>query len=346
MRFATDEEIIRWDELVVANPDGGNTLQCAAFAKVKEEAGWNPRYVIHELDGADVAALYLSKKINFLGELWYAPKGPGVATINQLQEVARDLKANTQGVFAVKVEPDIVSGSIREEDLESLGLVKVRNIQYNWATVLIDLAPSEEEIISSFRQKTRYNIRLAERKGVVVEAVDATEANLAVMYELMTVTAKRAGVFLRDKKYFYDFWRGHAAANCGQLFFARYEDTVVAGAFITHLGRKALYKDGGSGREHTNVQAPYALQWGIMQWLKAHGVTEYDLHGTPPANKLDDEAHPLHGLARFKTGFNDQVVEYIGTYDLPITDKYKLWTKYGERLVSGYAHRIKKELFY
>ena len=281
MRFATEEEINRWDELVVANPDGGNTLQCAAFAAVKQAAGWKLVYVIHELDGGDVAALYLEKSIFGIGKLWYAPKGPGVATMNQLQEVTRDLK-NTKGVFAVKIEPDLLD--VRQSDLESFGLVKVRNIQYNWATVLVDLAPSEEDVINSFRQKTRYNIRLAERKGVAVEAVPANDENLATMYGLMAVTAKRAGVFLRDKTYFYDFWRGHAEANCGQLFFARYEGQVVAGAFITHLGKKALYKDGGSGREHANVQAPYALQWGIMKWLKEHGVTEYDLHGTPPAD--------------------------------------------------------------
>lgn len=346
MRFATDLEIEKWDELVVANPDGGNTLQCRAFAAVKQAAGWTPRYVIHELDGGDVAALYLSKKVFSLGELWYAPKGPGVFTATQLQQVTKDLKDNAKGAFAIKVEPDIISGSIRKEDLESFGLTKVRNIQYNWATVLVDLVPSEEEIINSFRQKTRYNIRLAERKGVTVEAVEASDKNLKIMYGLMEVTAKRAGVFLRDHKYFYDFWSGHAKAGCGQLFLAQYEGSVVAGAFITHLGHKALYKDGGSGREHANVQAPYALQWGIMQWLKAHGITEYDLHGTPPADKIDDETHPLHGLARFKTGFNDQITEYIGTYDLPLTNKYQAWTKYGERLAAGYAHRIKKELFY
>lgn len=346
MRFATDEEINRWDELIVANPDGGNTLQCAAFAAVKRAAGWKPHHVIHELDNGDVVALYLSKKVIGLGELWYSPKGPGVLTANDLQQVIGDLKSNAKGVFAVKVEPDIISGTIRKEDLQSFGLVKVRNIQYNWATVLVDLGPSEEEIINSFRQKTRYNIRLAERKGVTVDAVEASDENLAIMYELMAVTAKRAGVFLRDKQYFYDFWRGHAQKRCGQLFFARYEDSVVAGAFITVLGHKALYKDGGSGREHANVQAPYALQWGIMKWLKEHGITEYDLHGTPPADKIDDDTHPLHGLARFKTGFNDQITEYIGTYDLPITEKYKLWVKFGERLVAGYAHRIKKELYY
>ena len=326
----------------MANPDGGNTLQCAAFAAVKQAAGWTPRYVIHELDSGDVAGLYLEKQVPGIGKLWYAPKGPGVANVNQLQAVTRDLKA-AQSVFAVKVEPDLLAG----QDVSSLNLVKVRNIQYNWATVLVDLAPSEEEIINSFRQKTRYNIRLAERKGGMVEAVDSTDDNLATMYELMAVTAKRAGVFLRDRQYFYDFWRGHAQAGAGQLFFARYEGGVVAGAFITHLGHKALYKDGGSGREHANVQAPYALQWWIMQWLKAHGVTEYDLHGTPPADKIDDATHPLHGLARFKTGFNEHITEYIGTYDLPLIEsKYKLWTKFGERLVAGYAHRVKKELFY
>jgi len=346
MRFATETEIEKWDELVKANPDGGNTLQCAAFAQVKQAAGWAPQFVIHEIDSIDVAVLYLEKFVFGLGKLWYAPKGPGVANANQLQEVARDLKANAKGVFAVKLEPDLISGSVRSEDLETFGLKKVRNIQYNWATVLVDLAPSEEEIINSFRQKTRYNIRLAERKGVTVEAVEATQYNLAIMYELMAITTKRAGVFLRSSNYFYDFWQRHAQAGCGQLFLARYEGQVVAGAFVTYLGHKALYKDGGSSRDHANVQAPYAMQWFIMKWLKDKGIMEYDLHGTPPADKIDDPSHPLHGLARFKTGFNEHITEYIGTYDLPLSSKYVVWVKYGERLATAYDHRVKKELFY
>lgn len=345
MRFATDVEIEKWDELLLANADGGNTLQCRAFAETKMAAGWAPRYVIHELAGGDVATLYLEKSLPVLGKLWYAPKGPGVLSANDLQAVTKDFK-EAKGVFAVKLEPDIAAGAIRVEDLEGMGLRKVRNIQYNWATVLVDLAPSEDDVIHSFRQKTRYNIRLAERKGVTVEAVPATDENLAIMYELMAITTKRAGVYLRSRRYFYTFWKKHAEMNCGQLFLARYDGVVVAGAFITYLGHKALYKDGGSSREHANVQAPYAMQWFIMQWLKSKGVTEYDLHGTPPAERIDDTTHPLHGLARFKTGFNEHITEYIGTYDLPLTGKYGAWVKYGERLATAYSYRVKKELFY
>ena len=75
------------------------------------------------------------------------------------------------------------------------------------------------------------------------------------------------------------------------------------------------------------------MQWRIMQWLKAHGVTEYDLHGTPPADQIDNPKHPLAGLARFKTGFNAEVTEYAGTYDIALSSlSYRVWTRIGERI--------------
>ena len=218
----------------------------------------------------------------------------------------------------------------------------------NRSTVVVDLCPDENDIINSFKQKTRYNIRLAERKGVTVEAVELTPANEDKMIDLLRATQARGGFFMRDEAYVKGLWRRYAAAGQGQLFFAAFEGQTLAGAFVLHAGAKALYKDGGSIREHTDLQPPYALQWAIMRWLKARGVTAYDLHGTPSAAAIDDPKQPLAGLAKFKTGFNpDHVIDYPGVYDYPVRNiRYSIWNFIGERLITAYQLRVGHQLFY
>jgi lipid II:glycine glycyltransferase (peptidoglycan interpeptide bridge formation enzyme) len=341
MRLATPEEIARWNELVKANPDGGNVLQCRAFGEVKNRHGWESRYLLSD----QTAILALVRQIPLLGEMWYIPKGPGISGPAEFQDFVK--AADGTKAFMIKIDPEILSSLSTPAALAKMGLVRARDVQYNVSTVVVNLRPNEDDILNSFKQKTRYNVRLAMKKGVTVEAVQTTDESIDEMYDLYKTTTKRAGVYLRSKEYFADFWRLHARENTGQMFFAKYEGKILAGAFITFLGSKALYKDGGSIREHTDVQAPYLLQWEIMRWLKAQGVSEYDLHGVPPKDQLDNPQHPLAGLARFKLGFNPEVTEFIGTYDLPLSAwKYRLWQRVGERLAMSYEFRIKKQLFY
>ncbi len=347
MRPATPEEIGRWDELVSANPDGGDPLQGRAFAETKAQFGFKPFYGLLDAAGKQTAVLYLTRPVWGLGELKYVPKGPGTVTPDQYSEFITANKADAGNAFVIKSEPQILKSPEAEQALGKLGLVKVRDIQFNQtATVLVDLRPSEDEILASFRQKTRYNVRYAEKHGVLIEAAEASDANLKQMYALMQATRDRAGFYLRSYDYFETFWKLHAQAGSGQLFFAKYEGKVLAGDFVTFLGKKGLYKDGGSTREHSNLQAPYLLQWEVMRFLKNKGVEFYDLHGVPPADRLDDESHPLHSLVLFKTGFNSEVTEYVGTWDLPLSSKYGLWTKLGERAAMIYSNRVKKQLFY
>lgn len=344
MRPATPEELVKWDELVLANPDGGNVLQAKAFGATKARHGWRVEYYMIN----DVAVSVIARNVRGVGRLWYVPKGPGVTNRAGLKAFAEAAGKLTDPPFLIKVDPEIPLTTIKQSEITELGYEPApRNLQYNVTTAIVDLKPSEEEILGSFKQKTRYNVRLAEKKGVNVEAVETDQAAIDIMYELYATTTKRASVYLRNKSYFTDYWRLHAESGVGQMFFARYEGTVLAGAYITYLGAKALYKDGGSVREHPEVQAPYALQWGIMRWLKAQGVQEYDLHGTPPADQIDNPSHLLAGLARFKTGFQQTITEYIGTYDLPLDEKkYATWNRIGERLAVAYEYRVKKQLFY
>ena len=344
MRPATPEELARWDELVLANPDGGAVMQLKALGDTKRQHGWRIRY---EMMG-DTAIFILVRQIPGLGELWYVPNGPGVASLEGLKTFAEAVTQMKPRPFMVKIDPEIPKNQITPTQLSKLGFVVApRNIQYNVSTAIVDLSPDEDGILALFKQKTRYNVRLAAKKGVVVEAVATNDATIDTFYRLAEITYRRAGVYVRSRAYFADFWRLYAESGHGQMFFAKFQGEVLAAAFIIYTDKTALYKDGASSREHSSLQAPYLLQWEIMRWLKARCVQHYDLHGVPPADRIDDPTHPLAGLARFKTGFQPEVTEYIGTYDLPLNPTaYARWLRYAERIAVAYEYRVRKRLFY
>lgn len=351
MHQATKHELAQWDEQIVRNPDGGNVLQTKAYGDFKSAHKWPAHYAVAELSGGTkLQVAFLTRKVVGLGELWYAPKGPGVKDLAQLKEFITQVRtyvADTN-VFMVKIEPDLLMADAPKAKLEKLGLVKSKfNLQWNQATTLVDLAPSEDDIIASFKQKTRYNIRLSARKGVEVHAVELTKENMATMYGLLKATQERGGFYMRSQDYLEDFWQAYGTAGMGQLFFATHEGEVLSGLYALYLGKKGLYKDGGSTRDKANLMAPYLMQWEVMKWLKERGVEEYDLHGMPPKDQLENPDHPLAGLVQFKSGFNPELTEYVGVYNLPIDQaKYDNWTKYGERLATTYSFKVKKELFY
>ncbi len=351
MHQATEQELAQWDEQIIANPDGGNILQTKAYGDFKAAHKWPAHYAVAELkDGSKLQIAFLTRKVTGFGELWYAPKGPGVKNLTQLKEFIAQVRAYVadKNVFMVKIEPDLLMADAPKAKLEKLGLIKSRfNLQWNQSTTLVDLAPSEDDIIASFKQKTRYNIRLAARKGVEVAPVELSKENMAIMYGLLKATQGRNGFYMRPQSYLEDFWQAYGKAGMGQLFFATHEGEVLSGLFALYLGKKGLYKDGGSTRSKANLMAPYLMQWEVMKWLKGRGVEEYDLHGMPPKDQLENPSHPLAGLVQFKSGFNPDVTEYVGVYNLPIIRaKYDRWTKYGERLVTTYSMKVNKELFY
>lgn len=331
MRYAHIADITMWDELIAANPDGGHILQSRAWGEFKSRHGWHPRHLVGETSDGPVAVLALARRFFPLGEMWYIPKGPGVASLSQMCELLATLPPKA-APFVVRCEPELPRETVLDGALPIV--VAPIDIQINSSTVVVDLTATEEELLASFRPKTRYNIRLAEKKGVVVAPHPTSEATLDIMFRLMHTTQLRNDFILRSRDYFFDYWSAQAAAGDGQLFFASLGDEVLAGAFITRMGSKGWYKDGGSVRRHHEVMAPYALQWSIMKWLKEKGVASYDLVAVPPKDQLT-EAHPLYGLWRFKSGFCSDITEYCGTLDVVLHPRrYALWTSLGERIAS------------
>jgi lipid II:glycine glycyltransferase (peptidoglycan interpeptide bridge formation enzyme) len=233
-------------------------------------------------------------------------------------------------VFTVKIEPELDY----QTDMSALELIPTKPVQLNYATVYVDLSPSVDEIMTNLNQKARHAIRRAERDGVTVQAVPASDVNCGVMYELFKETSQGAGFVIRPASYYREFYRAYENIGMGQLFFAYFEGKVVAGAFAMAQGSKSMYKDGASIRERTAYGASHLLQWHVIQWAKSKGSVSHDLAGVPPIKDLKNPDHPFSGLARFKTSFNKEATQYVGAFEIPVVGwKATLWHRWVERVV-------------
>jgi lipid II:glycine glycyltransferase (peptidoglycan interpeptide bridge formation enzyme) len=345
MKFARIATLTKsWDKAILANPDGGNIFQSLEFAQQKEMGGWKAHFIT-----ADTLHLtILEKPIFGLGKLWYIPKGPGITTAKQLDDILPDLRkfSKKNGVFLVKIEPELTKQPETITDLMKLGLVKARPIQPNFSTVLLDTSPDLDTVLKNLPQKGRHAIRRAERDGVTIRLVESTDENCRTFYDLLAKTAE--GSFrIRSFDYYKTFWQRFSKANLGQMFFAYVDDQVVSAAYAIAFGKKGTYKDGASVRERTVYGASHLLQWRIIQWMKEKGITVHDLCGAPPSDEINNPQHPHYGIGRFKTSFNKEVTDYVGAYDLVIRPAgYKIWSRFLERLTLRLHYALHHESYY
>jgi len=167
------------------------------------------------------------------------------------------------------------------------------------------------------------------------------------MYALMAAAFERAGYPLRPLAYYAGYWRLFEASGQGQLFLARLEDEVLAGAYVVRLGDRAWYKDGGSVTHRHEVMAPHLVQWEAMRWLRERGVRSYDLFAVPTQEQIAAGDHPLGGLMQFKAGFTSDLREFVGTWDLVLDERrYRLWRRAGEPLTRRLRWRFQHDLLY
>jgi len=191
-------------------------------------------------------------------------------------------------------------------------------------TVIIDLSVTENMLLGRMRPKTRYNIRLAERKGVVI-----SESGLEQLYawhRLYLQTADRAGFKRHRYEYFNALFEAnresHNSASI-HLITAMVDGELIAGNIISISHNRAAFLYGASANTRRNYMASYALQWETIRFARQKGCTEYDLYGISP---VADTTHPLYGLYRFKTGFGGRVLHRQGCWDFPLKhDEYNMY---------------------
>ncbi|MCC7543687.1 peptidoglycan bridge formation glycyltransferase FemA/FemB family protein, partial [bacterium] len=180
---------------------------------------------------------------------------------------------------------------------------------------------------------------------VTIEKRPATDEMVDTMYELMRATQGRAGFFLRPKQAFRAYWRALAEAGMGQFFVALHEGEVLAAEYAMIFGDKAYYKEGGSSGAKRNLMAPYLLQYEVMCWARDRGAKEYDLIAVPPKDKLNSE-HSMWGLYQFKSGFNEEITEFIGGWEYALKPEvYRHWTKL-EPWFHRVYHRVAGNIFW
>lgn len=256
----------------------------------------------------------------------YFPKGlmPDETQLKVLKEIGKENKC-----LMIKMEPNIGSVIKEERPLvqawEAINkFLLARNCRkgrplFTKYTFQLNITKTEEELLKKMHQKTRYNIRLAERKGVKV-VVDNSKANfdwfLSLLFEQ---TVLRQGFYAHTPDYFKNLWKVLKPVGMAHLLRASYKDKVLAVFMCFVFNKKIYYPYGASTREYKELMAPNLLMWELIKFGKKQGCEKLDMWGSlgPKAKKQD----PWYGFHRFKEGYGGNLVEFLGTYDLVLEPK-------------------------
>jgi len=353
-----------WNSIISKLPNP-HFLQTYEWGQVKSKYGWNPHYVVWNADGKwkvendptllatfhspVAAALILKRQVirnGFAARLsvLYSPKGPLFDWNNEVlrKRVLDDLQSfvKGQGAIFLKCDPDVILGTgvpkSKNDIPENSGQVVISELERRgWGyssdqiqfrnTVLIDLNPTEEGMLARMKQKTRYNVRLAEKKGVSVRVGMVND--LGMLYKMYAETSVRDGFVIRDEEYYKTVWTLFMNSNeptCEPLI-AEVDGEPVAAIFVFYFAERAYYIYGMSRSVHREKMPTYLLQWEALKRAKANGCTVYDLWGAP---EVFDESDSIWGVYRFKEGLGGKVVRTLGAWDFaPSPLWYKMYSE-------------------
>jgi peptidoglycan pentaglycine glycine transferase (the first glycine) len=327
-----------WDD-AVSEMEGAHILQSWTWGEFKGENGWDvERFIWKNRNGKPTAiAQILQRSIKFLGfgfqlRILYVPKGPILSNwtdVKLQKEVLDDLKkyAKEKRAIFIKIDPDLVIDGEGLDDFADEGNFHgkktVKQLQAgNWQfskeqiqfknTVWLDLKPTDDDLLGKMKQKTRYNLKLAVKKGVEVRT--ALKNELPILYHLYALTSARDGFIIRPEKYYLSIWEKMMNRKRALGLIAYVENQPVAGLILFYFGRKAWYFYGMSSEQHRDKMPNYLLQWEAIRKAKQLGCEIYDLWGAP---NLIDEQDPLWGVFRFKQGLGGKLICTIGAWDYP-----------------------------
>lgn len=314
-------------------------LQTAAWGELKSSFGWKETRVV----SGEVGAQILFRPLVLGFTLAYIAKGPvSLPGSNPDDAVWKtfwsevDAECRRQKAIFLKVEPDFWENAADAETDEHHPPSGFRHSPQSIQpkrTLVVDLNREEEEILSQMKQKTRYNIRLAQKKGVVVR----DSADLQAFHDLISITGERDHFGVHSLEYYsraYELF--HPQGEC-ELLIAEYEGDPLAGLMVFAHGKRAWYLHGASSNRQRERMPTYMLQWEAMRWARGRGCMQYDLWGVPDANEdfLEENftrrEDGLWGVYRFKRGFGGRLMRAAGPWDRiynPLVyTVYRLWAE-------------------
>ena len=337
MRFVTDEESKKQYSEFLQKHERCNFQQSLEWGEIK--TNWKKEVILAEDEQKNIigSLCVWIRKIPIFGNIMYSSRGPvcnihDMAVLKQLTDGAKEL-AKKYNAFVLRIEPDILSS---DQDFRNVitGLgYKIKDdaknfreeIQPRYVFRLNIKDKTEDEIFAGFHQKTRYNVRLAKRKGVEIK--EGTKEDLKDFHKIMVETGSRDGFIIRSLDYFERMYECMAPKHM-KLLMAYYNNEPIAGTIPIFYGNKTWYLYGASSNKHRNLMPNYLLQWEMIKMAIARKDDIYDFRGV---SGVVDESHPQYGLYRFKKGFGAEFTEFIGEVYIPFKPiRYKLY-KFSEK---------------
>ncbi|MBQ3436585.1 peptidoglycan bridge formation glycyltransferase FemA/FemB family protein [Candidatus Saccharibacteria bacterium] len=304
---------MKWDE-VVKEYKQANFLQSPSYAKMNELLGTK---TITESFGEKGHALMIVRDAK-RGRYLEIPCGPLIDWKDNkvLKEAFEKIKktAKTEKCVFVRIRPQLIK---TYENMKILAGLELKESPMHLAaehTVMINLAPSEEELLTNMRRQTRYEVRRAEKMGIKVTC-DNSEELFKEFHQMQAETAKRQGfvppslkVLLAEREAFGENAKIYVAETA--------EGERIAYGLIIKDGREGDYYEAASTLLNRKLPGAYALLWQAMKDLKAEGYERFNLWGIAPPGQPN---HRYAGVTTFKTGFGGEVVEYVPAHDLVIS---------------------------
>ena len=323
LRPVPQEQREQWDRFVNEHPQG-HFLQSWGWGELKAASGWHPlRLALWDTARAEiVAAAQVLRRTAphtplWAGHLAYIPKGPVLDWANE--ELSHVFFAQLhpflrkQGAIALRLEPTQAEGDAGTRlhtHLLAQRLHPAHAVQ-PLRTILLDIAADEATLLAQMKEKWRYNVRLAGRKGVVVRAAETIE-DVQAWYSLLETTGTRDSFGIHTLAYYLQVWRTFTPQNTARLLLAEYNGQLLAGIFVSLFAGQAIYLYGASSNEQRQLMPNYLLQWEAILWAKSCGAGSYDFWGIP---ETDAEDEAMAGVYRFKRGWGGRVVQFLGCYE-------------------------------
>lgn len=326
-----------WNDFV-RNHSFGHFLESFEWSEVVEADGEKVRRIAIMDKGKIIAgALIIKYELPFNRSYLYIPRGPVLGwdkiknsdKINQDQEslmmILDEVKKfgqNENSIF-LRIDPEIEAKDNHFEFWKQIGFTKSPKEIQPKMTVVLDLLQPHEQILKNMKSKTRYNIHLAERKGVKIK-ISTNISGIDTFYDLMLKTSRRDNFYPHTKKHYQDLIKILGLKNIAKIFLAEYKKKIIAATIVSFFGQKAIYLHGASDNEYRNLMSTYLLQWQAISEAKKAGCKLYDFGGVVPES---ENKHAWAGISRFKRGFGGREQEFIGAWDIPyLTSQYKLFS--------------------
>ena len=317
------------DDQVLLTQTNPHFMQSDAWASFKSSSPWHSSLV--QGGATPVVARAYTRDVDGFGALTHLPRVSGITVDNAAKFTAAVQELGTASLaFKLEIYQE------RDDDLLAAlleqGWTGARSTQYRFG-VTAELREDSDEAFMLIKKRARNEVRQADARGVSAYRIESSETVQSKLLELIDAMQDRSGSFVRSDDYLRASWNEFVNCNQGSFYFAEVAGEIVAGAFVIEYGSNAFYKDGGSFRVESGLPVGRALQWHIIKDLGSRGFSHYDLGNVPNPN---EESATMSGLLTFKSGFAQDITEYMPALELPLGDRADEWRAIEPEFVSAF----------